>query len=144
MLKKVGINLKLNVVTHSAYHQLIRKDVNPLVIYGCSRFPTGQQMLEQFYHSSSIVGTPTAVTNFSHYKGVDKELDVAAKTMDVKEKIKAWEEAQKKIMDDAVAYPLYIYQRCWVKKKWFNLGYNLISNMEYSPLLSENSRMLYH
>jgi len=144
MLKKVGINLKLNVVTHSAYHKLIRQDVNPLVIYGCSRFPTGQQLLHQFYHSSSIVGTPTAITNFSHYTGVDKELDAAEKTVDVDKKIKAWEEAQRKIMDDAVACPLYIYRRCWVKKKWVELGYDLTSNLEYSPLLSEKSRMLPH
>ncbi len=144
MLKKVGITLKLNVVTHSAYHKLIRQDVNPLVIYGCDRFPTGQQLLEQFYHSKSIVGTPKAVTNFSHYNGIDKELDTADTEVDVNKKIQLWQEAQKKIMEDAVAYPMYIYQRCWVKKKWVDLGYHFESNLEYSPLLSEKTRILAH
>lgn len=144
MLKKVGIKLGLKVVTHSAYHKLIRQDANPLVIYGCSRFPTGQQIMTQFYHSKSIVGTPTASTNFSHYTGVDKELDAAKIEVDVNKKVKLWEEAQKKIMADAVACPLYIYQQVWVKKKWVDLGYEFTSNLEYSPLLSEKTRILPH
>lgn len=144
MLKKVGIKLGLKVITHSAYHKQIRKDVNPLVIYGCSRFPTGQQILTQFYHSDSIVGTPTAVTNFSHYTGVDKEIDAAALEVDVNKKIKYWQEAQKKVMDDAVACPLYIYMQCWVKKTWVDLGYEFTSNLKYSPLLSERTRILPH
>jgi peptide/nickel transport system substrate-binding protein len=144
MLKKVGINLGLNVVTHSAYHKLTRDDANPLVIYGCSRFPTGEQILTQFYHSESIVGTPTASTNFSHFKGVDKELDAAKTETDVAKKIKLWEQAQQKIMEAAVALPLYIYQQCWVKKEWVDLGYEFTSNLEYSPLLCEKSRILAH
>lgn len=144
MVKKVGININLKVVTHSGYHQLIRNDVNPLVIYGTARLPIAGQILNPFYHSESIVGTPTGITNFSHYTGVDKELDAATEEVDMDKKVKYWEEAQKKIMADAVAFPLYIYMFCWVKKKWVDLGYRFESNLEYSPLLSLKTKILPH
>jgi peptide/nickel transport system substrate-binding protein len=142
MVKKAGIDIKLKVVTHSAYHSLIRKDANPLIIYGTSRLPVAGQILNPFYHSNAIVGTPTAITNFSHYTGVDGELDAATQETDIDKKVAHWEAAQKKIMGDAVAFPLYIYMQCWVKKSWVDLGYKFESNLEYSPLLSHKTRIL--
>ena len=70
-LRRVGIHLKMDVLTHTAFHQQIRKDLNPLVLYICARFPTADPILTQFYHSRSIVGTPSAITNFSHYNQID-------------------------------------------------------------------------
>jgi peptide/nickel transport system substrate-binding protein len=114
------------------------------VIYGTARLPIAGQILNPFYHSESIVGTPTGITNFSHYTGVDKELDAATEEVDMDKKVKYWEGAQKKIMADAVAFPLYIYMFCWVKKKWVDLGYRFESNLEYSPLLSLKTKILPH
>jgi peptide/nickel transport system substrate-binding protein len=52
MWKKVGVEMELKVVDHPTYHKLIRKDVNPVVIYGAYRYPlTGTRYLTQFYHS---------------------------------------------------------------------------------------------
>ena len=76
-LRRVGINLKMDVIAHSAFHEQIRKDVNPLVLYVCARFPTADPMLTQFYYSKSIVGTPTAITNFSHYNKIDDLIEKA-------------------------------------------------------------------
>ena len=51
-LRRVGIDMQMDVITHSAYHSQIRKDVNPLVLYVCARFPTADPILTQFYHSN--------------------------------------------------------------------------------------------
>ena len=84
-LRRVGINLKMDVITHTAFHEQIRKDVNPLVLYVCARFPTADPMLTQFYYSKSIIGTPTAITNFSHYNKIDDLIEKARVEPDPKE-----------------------------------------------------------
>ena len=48
-----------------------------MVLYGAARFPVADSYLSQFYHSTGIVGKPKAVTNFSHTKAADKEIDDA-------------------------------------------------------------------
>ena len=76
-LRKVGITLDMEVVEHATYHANIRKDMSPIVHYSAARFPVADVYLTQFYHSRSIVGTPTAVTNFSHCNDADAEIDAA-------------------------------------------------------------------
>ncbi|MGE0717409.1 MAG: ABC transporter substrate-binding protein [Alphaproteobacteria bacterium] len=65
-LKKAGIDLRIELVDHPTFHAQIRKDLSDIVYYGAARFPVADTYLTQFYHSRSTVGTPTAVTNFSH------------------------------------------------------------------------------
>src|SRR6202007_228633 len=76
-LKRVGINLELQVVDHPTFHAQIRKDLSDVVMYAASRFPVADVYLTQFFHSRSIVQTPTAVTNFSHCGDADQEIDAA-------------------------------------------------------------------
>ena len=64
-LRRAGITLDLQVVEHATFHQQIRQDLSPIVYYSAARFPVADVYLTQFFHSRSIVGTPTAVTNFS-------------------------------------------------------------------------------
>jgi len=78
-LKKAGINLDMQVVEHATYHQQIRQDLSPIVYYSAARFPIADVTLTQFFHSRSIVKTPTAVTNFSHCDVADKEIDCGAR-----------------------------------------------------------------
>ena len=87
----------MDVITHTAFHEQIRKDVNPLVLYVCARFPTADPLLTQFYYSKSIVGTPTAITNFSHYNKIDDLIEKARVEIDTKKQKELWAEAQRKI-----------------------------------------------
>ncbi|RMF91272.1 MAG: polyamine ABC transporter substrate-binding protein [Nitrospinota bacterium] len=144
MLRKVGIRLKLNVITHPAYHSQIRKDVNPMVLYICTRFPTGDQMLTQFFHSRSIVGTPTGVTNFSHYTAIDELLDKARQETDPAVQVKLWKEAQLRILEDAVAYPLYTLKFAFAKKPWLDIGYELQSTMHLGVPIRKDAKILEH
>lgn len=155
MLREVGINIKLNVITHPAYHSQIRKDVNPIVLYICTRFPTGDQMLTQFFHSDSIVGTPTGVTNFSHYgavdadgdgkvDGVDDLLDTAREETDPDKQIELWKEAQLQVLQDAVAYSFYTLNFAFAKKEWVDIGYDLESTMQLGVPIRKDARILEH
>ncbi len=141
-LRQAGINLKINPVVHSAFHSLIRKDVNPIVMYICARFPVADIYLTQFFHSNSIIGTPTAVTNFSHYKSIDTLLDEARVSSRPEEQKRMWFEAQKKILEDAVAYPLYISKFVYGRKNYVDYGYKLDSTLIYAPEVFENTRLL--
>jgi hypothetical protein len=76
-LKKVGINLDIELVEHATFHAQIRKDLSPIVHYQAARFPVADVYLTQFFDSASIVDTPTAVTNFSHCNVADAEIRAA-------------------------------------------------------------------
>jgi len=138
-LRRVGINLKMDVIAHSAFHEQIRKDVNPLVLYVCARFPTADPMLTQFYYSKSIVGTPTAITNFSHYNKIDDLIEKARVETDSKKQKALWAEAQKKILEDAVALPLCITKFVFGRKVYVDLGYEMRSTLTLVTTIKETT-----
>lgn len=126
-LRRVGITYTLQVLDHTSWHARIRQDASALVLYGAARFPTADQYLSQFYHSSAVVGKPTAVTNFSHYgdvtPGVDSLIDAAKGEPDTEKQLAAWGQAQRKILADLPAIPLYVLNLVLVRKPNVDLGY---------------------
>ncbi|OGP87583.1 MAG: hypothetical protein A2157_13700 [Deltaproteobacteria bacterium RBG_16_47_11] len=132
-LRRVGINLKMDVITHTAFHEQIRKDVNPLVLYVAARFPVADTFLTHFFHSKSIVGTPTAITNFSHYNKVDDLIEKARSELDLTKQKDLWAEAQKKILEDAAALPLCTTKFVFSRKVFVDLGYEMRSTLVLSP-----------
>jgi peptide/nickel transport system substrate-binding protein len=139
------VNLELRVVDHPTYHRLIRENTVPVVIYGAFRYPlTGTALLDQFYHSASIVGRPTAVTNFSHYGGVipgmDAEIDGARHETDPEKQKQLWMQAQRKIMTDAVAIPLFTRAYAMARSPKLDLGHEQKSWSMYT--VSPRTRIL--
>src|SRR3989449_65746 len=53
-LKKVGIILELQVVEHATYHENIRKNLNPFVLYGGTRITDADAWLSLFFDSKEI------------------------------------------------------------------------------------------
>lgn len=138
-LQKAGITFEIKMVDHPTMHKMIRQDSNALVPYGAARFPVADEMLTQFFHSQSIVGTPTGITNFSHYKGVDELLDQARVEPNVEKQKALWVKAQQKIMEDLPAYPLRITYVLFLRKGNIDLGYDLKSNMTLHYQLTEKT-----
>ncbi len=138
-LKRAGINLDLQVVEHATYHQMIRQDLSSIVFYSAARFPVADVYLTQFYHSRSIVKTPTAVTNFSHCNAADAEIDAARTEPDDKKQIALWQEAQKKIVAQVCAVPLIETLQAWVHRDDFDYGYDLKGSLSLGPLITEAS-----
>ncbi|UCE75373.1 MAG: hypothetical protein JSV56_06650, partial [Methanomassiliicoccales archaeon] len=92
-LRKIGIDLKIKVVDHAAYHSLIRKDANPLVFYNAWR-GSADIYLTNFFHSTSrVVVGKSPNTNFAHSEMVDKLIEKARFESDPKKQEVLWKEA---------------------------------------------------
>ncbi len=128
-LDKVGIQVNIQVVAHSKMHKLIRQNLNPIVLYFTFR-PNADSYLRGFFHSDSIVGTGVKPhTNFSHYTKIDKLIDDALKTIHPKMQINLWEQAQIRILHDAMVYPLFNVNQCSLRRDYVDYGHPLISTL---------------
>ncbi len=107
-LKKVGVNIELQMVEHPTYHKNIRNNLNPFVLYGGTRLTDGDVMLSLFFHSDEAPDPKTGNkgTNFAHYKAIDDLLEQGRKTRDSEKRAQLYHEAQRRIMDDAVCLPI--------------------------------------
>src|SRR5690606_40162761 len=85
--RRIGVNLNMTVVYHTTYHRLIRENANHVIAYDASRQPIASVYLEQFYSAPAAIGSPTAITNFSHIgvvtRGIDHLLAEANQTLDI-------------------------------------------------------------
>ena len=142
-LSRIGVTFEIKMVDHPTMHKMIRQDLNALIPYGAARFPIADEYLTQFFHSRSIVGTPTGVTNFSHYgkaiPGVDDLLDQARIEPDVEKQKALWIKAQQQILNDLPAYPLRITYVLFARKANIDLGYDLQSNMTLHYQITEKT-----
>lgn len=139
-LAKVGITVNLRVVDHPSYHALIRKDANPMVIYVAFR-PTAEVYLRSFYHSaSSVVTGAHPDTNFAHYAGVDDLVDRARVEANAAGQIALWKEAQIKILQDTVAFPMYYQNQVYARSTAVDYGHPLRSVLALYPGIDETTR----
>lgn len=101
------------------------QNLSQVVHFQAARFPVADVYLTQFFHSRSIVGTPTAVTNFSHCRVADAEIDAARGETDRDRAIALWREAQVKIVREVCAVPVYEQMQLWAYRTNLDLGYEL-------------------
>lgn len=141
-LRQARINLDIELVDHAAYHARIRKNESQVVLYGANRFPVADTTLTQFFHSRSTVGTPTAVTNFSHCKVADAEIDAARVAPDPRRQDELWKAAQQKILKDVCAVPLMEVLYTWARRDRVDYGYELRDTPSGGPLITEATRIL--
>jgi len=116
-LRKVGINLELQIVEHATYHENIRKDLNPFVLYGGTRLTDADPWLSLFFDSSEIPNPATGNkgTNFAHYKGIDDLLAAGRVEKDVKKRAAIYAEAQKRMEKDLICLPLQDVPNQWAR-----------------------------
>jgi peptide/nickel transport system substrate-binding protein len=138
-LERAGIRLDFQMVEHSTWHQMIRQDLSPMVMYSASRFPVADVYLTQFFSSRSIVNTPTAVTNFSHCNVADAEIDAARTEPDAAKQLELWATAQRKIVAEVCAVPLIESLNVWAHRNSFAYGFDLEGAMSGGPPLTEQS-----
>jgi len=136
-LKQAGIDMQMEVVDHQSWHAQIRKDLSEANYYSAARFPVADVYLQQFFHSRATVGTPTAVTNFSHCDVADKEIDEASVAVDPAKQKELWYAAQKKIIDDVCAVPLFEQLQVWARRTNVDYGYQFKGAIHLGPVITE-------
>ena len=140
-LRRVGIKIELEVLEHATWHAQIRKNLSPMVLYGAARFPVADSYLTEFYHSRSIVGEPKAVTNFSHTKAADKEIDGARIEANPQKQLELWKEAQQKIMTECAAIPVFELLQVWGRRANLDYGNTLTGSLNLGPVVDEKSHL---
>jgi peptide/nickel transport system substrate-binding protein len=137
-LRRIGIDLKLSVVDHSAFHARIRQNLNPIVFYACMR-PNPDVILTQFYSSDAIVVTgKKAKTNFSHIGEVDADGDgkmdsidnliVGARVAsDPNKQAALWKEAQLELLRKMASYPVITVGYLFARNPKVDWGYEMVT-----------------
>ncbi|WP_449254648.1 ABC transporter substrate-binding protein [Bosea sp. (in: a-proteobacteria)] len=136
-LARAGITLQLDVVDHQTFHAQIREDRSQVVYYSAARFPIADVFLTQFFHSASIVRTPTASINFSHCAVADDEIVKARSEPDPAKQKQLWATAQKKIIAQICAVPLYEQLIAYARRDNVAWGYELKAEMHLGPIVTE-------
>lgn len=140
-LSRINVDVNLTVVPHSKYHKMIRKNLSPIVLYFTFR-ANADDYLRGFFHSDSIVGIGKKPhTNFSHYRGIDKILDDALGTVDPKRQIMLWEQAQIKLLNDKVVYPLFDINQLSVRRDYVHYDHPVHSSLSDYPQFNEKTRL---
>ena len=116
-LKKVGIIVELQVVEHATFHENIRKNLNPFVLYGGTRITDADPWLSLFFDSKEIPDPATGNkgTNFAHYRAIDDLLAAGRVERDVKKRAAIYAEAQKRIERDLVCLPIQDMPNQWAR-----------------------------
>lgn len=139
-LRRAGITLEITPVEHATFHQQIRQNLSQVVHFQAARFPVADVYLSQFFHSRSIVGSPTGVTNFSHCRVADAEIDGARSEPDKAKQIALWHEAQRKIITEVCAIPVNESLQMWAHRDTLELGYTISGALNLGPQVLETSR----
>jgi len=136
-LREAGINLVIETVEHSTFHEQIRQDLSQVTHYVAARFPVADVYLTQFFHSDSTVGTPTGVTNFSHCDVADDAITAARSETDTDRQLELWASAQHGIMEQVCAVPLFQIMQLWAWNDRLDLGVETRGSLNLSPPITE-------
>ena len=116
-LKKVGIIVELQVVEHATFHENIRKNLNPFMLYGGTRITDADPWLSLFFDSKEIPDPATGNkgTNFAHYRAIDDLLAAGRLERDQKKRAAIYAEAQKRMEKDLVCLPITDVAGQWAR-----------------------------
>jgi peptide/nickel transport system substrate-binding protein len=116
-LKKVGINVELQVVEHATYHENIRKNLNPFVLYGGTRIPDADPWLSLFFDSKEIpIRPPATRARTSRTTGASTICWRQGRVeRDVKKRAAIYHETQKRMQRDLICLPISDVPGQWAR-----------------------------
>jgi peptide/nickel transport system substrate-binding protein len=141
-LRQAGITLEMQPVDHPTWHQQIRKDLSPIVMYQAFRFPVADSYLTLFFHSAATIGRPTAQTNFSHCNVADAEIEAARTEPSVEKQKALWKTAQEKILGALCGIPFSESLQVWAWKDSLDFGSDMVCSLNLVPHITEKTRFV--
>ena len=103
-LKEVGVNVELNGMEFGAFlDDMMSGKLSFFIISWSADYPTVDTFLYTLFHSMNIGGPNVA--NYDNSE-VDSLLDQARSDMNAEERVKTYNEAERKIMADAPIIPM--------------------------------------
>ncbi|MDE1996769.1 MAG: hypothetical protein KGI75_29990 [Rhizobiaceae bacterium] len=139
MLRKIGVNLNLQVQDHASYQANIRQDRGTIVELSTAMEPTAPQVLNEFLSKQAAVGKPSSLRNFSHYGEVGGNIDdLVAKAVaepDAAKQLDYLKQAQLQVLKDVPLITLQTAPIITAFQGKIDLGYKPVSGygqFEYS------------
>lgn len=130
MLRKIGVDINLQVQDHATYHANIREDKGTIAELSTGIAPSAPAVINEFLHSAAAVGKPSALRNFSHYGevggSVDDLVEQAVAETDTDKQLELLYEAQLQIQRDVPVIPLQTSPLISVMQGDIDLGYEPI------------------
>ena len=143
-LARIGIVCNIKVLPHPEMHQEIRKHPKPIVIYTAWR-PNADVFLTRFFHSDALlVSGVKPDTNFSSYTKIDDLIEAARHEINPEKQISMWHQAQIRILNDMVAYPVIYANMRTPRRDYVDYGHPVVSSMALYPQFTEKTRLLPH
>jgi peptide/nickel transport system substrate-binding protein len=131
-LRVGGIDMKLNIKDHTAFHADQGKDTNTLYQMSSAYPPVPtQSILQQLSKGAEVKSDGTGGANFSHYgvaiPGIDDLLQKAMDEPDINKRIKLVQEIEVKFLKDMPLLPICDNGYMLVRAPNVDLGYEMKS-----------------
>lgn len=129
-LRRVGINVDLNIMDHSAYHAENRKDLNTLPINSSSLPPIPLDVYNRYASSrAEVKNDGTGGGNYSHYgtaiPGVDDKLDAMLQSTSFDDYVSVGREVELQIQKDLPMIGLPTLSYTVVRNPRLDIGYEV-------------------
>lgn len=143
--KKVGVNMKLNVLEHAAYLHKVRKGAMPVMAQPGIK-PDIDSFLSTYFYGPSCYKEPTALLNLSCFgkaiPGADDLIEEARVTFDREKRVALYAKIQDKLMEAVPAIPVYNFIDHEARQPYIELGYDFKVVFNYFYRITEKTRIL--
>ena len=135
-MRRVGLNINLQVIDHTTFHANDHKDMNALP-QNSSAYPPvpTEPLLDNLSKQAVVRSDGTGGNNFSHYgvamSGIDDLLDRARAEADFDKRLALLQDAEKKVMADLPILPIDTNGYMIVRDPRVRLGYEVKSGYAY-------------
>lgn len=136
LMRKVGVNMNLQVIDHTTFHANNRKDMNTLPQNSSAYPPVPALPLgDNLAKSSEVKSDGSGGTNYSHYgvliPGIDELLDQAGNEPDFEKRVAIIQKAEKKILEDVPLIPISTNGYLIVRDPKVKLGFEVKSGYAF-------------